>query len=91
MNTDAFAMILLLAGLLIYLLPMIIVALRDVQGGAASGIVLINLLFGWTLIGWLVAFIWACRAESPVKRKRAARNRAALPVAGASRNAYRES
>ena len=33
MDTEAFAMILLLAGLLAYLLPMVIVALRDVQGG----------------------------------------------------------
>jgi hypothetical protein len=89
MDTEAFAMILLLAGLLVYLLPMIIVALRDVQGGAAGGVVLINLLIGWTLIGWLVAFIWACRVESPVRRKRAARNRAAIPVAGANRKPSR--
>jgi Superinfection immunity protein len=85
MDTEAFAMILLLAGLLVYLLPMVIVALRDVQGRAAGGIALINLFLGWTLIGWLVAFVWACGAEGRVKRKQAAGNQAAILAALANR------
>lgn len=24
---------------------------------------LVNVFFGWSLIGWLVAFIWACSGE----------------------------
>jgi hypothetical protein len=27
------------------------------------GIFLVNLLAGWTVIGWVVALIWACSAE----------------------------
>ena len=75
----------LLAGLLVYFVPMVIVALRDVHGRAAGSIVLINLFLGWTLIGWLVAFIWACRAERRVKRKRAARHQAAILAAPVNR------
>jgi hypothetical protein len=89
MGTEAFAMILLLVGLLVYFLPIVIVALRDVEGRAAGGIVLTNLFLGWTLIGWLIAFIWACGAESRMKRKRAARNRAAILVARANRKSSR--
>jgi hypothetical protein len=28
------------------------------------GIFLLNLLAGWTVIGWFIALIWACSAES---------------------------
>src|SRR5258708_35575631 len=85
MDAEAFGMILLLAGLLVYLLPMVIVALRDVQGGAAGGIALINLFLGWTLIGWLVAFVLACGAEGGVKRDKAARNQAPILASLANR------
>jgi hypothetical protein len=30
------------------------------------GIFLVNLLLGWTGIGWIVALIWACASESHV-------------------------
>ena len=29
----------------------------------AMGIFIVNLLFGWTIIGWFIALIWACAAE----------------------------
>jgi hypothetical protein len=29
----------------------------------ALGIFLLNLFLGWTLIGWVVAFLWACASE----------------------------
>jgi len=28
-----------------------------------AGIFVVNLLFGWTIIGWVIAMIWACSAE----------------------------
>ena len=28
-----------------------------------TGIFLVNLLAGWTVIGWFIALIWACSAE----------------------------
>ncbi len=27
------------------------------------GIFIVNLLFGWTVIGWFIALIWACSGE----------------------------
>jgi len=31
------------------------------------GIFLVNLLAGWTVIGWFIALIWACSAENYVR------------------------
>lgn len=44
---------------LLYFLPAIIG--RDKRDSA--GIFLLNLFLGWTVIGWLIALIWACAAE----------------------------
>jgi hypothetical protein len=45
--------------LLLYFLPAIIAHnKRD-----SSKILLVNLLFGWTVIGWCIALVWACTAE----------------------------
>ena len=30
----------------------------------AGGVALVNLLFGWTVIGWIVAFIWSCTGKT---------------------------
>lgn len=44
---------------LLYFLPAIIGrGKRDV-----AGIFLLNLFLGWTIIGWVIALIWACVAE----------------------------
>jgi hypothetical protein len=45
----------------IHFLPTIIAALRD--GRSVVGIFLLNLLLGWTVIGWVIALIWALRDE----------------------------
>jgi len=44
---------------LLYFLPTIIG--RDKRD--AAGIILLNLFLGWTVIGWVIALIWACAAE----------------------------
>ena len=49
----------LLVGLLIYFLPTI-VGRRKRNAGA---IFVLNLLLGWTLIGWVVALVWALTYE----------------------------
>jgi hypothetical protein len=52
-------MLTLAFSLLLYFLPAIIGRhKRD-----AAGIFLVNLLFGWTVIGWILALVWACAAE----------------------------
>jgi hypothetical protein len=45
--------------ILLYFLPTII----GRHKADATGIFLVNLLFGWTVIGWFIALIWACSAE----------------------------
>ena len=45
---------------LMYFLPAIIG--RDKSD--AGLIFLVNLFLGWTVIGWIVAFIWACAADA---------------------------
>jgi len=44
---------------LMYFLPSIIAHRKQ----AFTAIFLVNLLAGWTVIGWFVALIWACTAE----------------------------
>ncbi len=41
----------------LYFMPAIIAALRHTHN--ATAILLLNIFFGWTVIGWFVAFIMA--------------------------------
>ena len=52
--------------LAVYLIPTI-VAVRH-KKAAASGIFLLNLLLGWTILGWIVALIWAVNGETQNER-----------------------
>lgn len=45
----------------LYFLPTIVMASRGVDH---PGIIIINLLLGWTLLGWFMAFVWAI-VETP--------------------------
>lgn len=55
---------LLLAFLTMYFLPWIVASVREKQNKLAIG--LTNLFFGWTLIGWAVALIWAVSKDRHV-------------------------
>jgi hypothetical protein len=47
---------------LIYLLPSIVASGRRHHNALA--IFVLDLFFGWTLLGWVIALVWACtRAE----------------------------
>jgi hypothetical protein len=52
-------MFFLIFSILLYFLP----ALIGRHKTDAMGIFIVNLLFGWTVIGWIIALIWACAAE----------------------------
>ena len=47
-----------------YMLPWAIAATRGRSNQAAIG--LIDLLLGWSLIGWIAALVMACQSHSPV-------------------------
>jgi len=50
-----------LAALTAYCAPAAIAILRHVPN--AGSVVIIDLLLGWTLIGWIVALAMACRSK----------------------------
>jgi hypothetical protein len=47
--------ILIILGIAVYLLPSFIAWNKK----TGSGVVLLNIFLGWTIIGWIVALIWA--------------------------------
>ena len=57
------AMVLLpVLGFPLYLLPGIVAMAGGKRG--AAGIFILNLLLGWTILGWIIALIWALAADS---------------------------
>jgi hypothetical protein len=48
-------------GIGLYFLPAIIAALRHTHN--ATGILLLNLFFGWTCVGWFVVLIMALTSQ----------------------------
>jgi hypothetical protein len=53
----------------IHFLPTIVALLRNSRHVLA--IFLINLFLGWTVIGWIVALIWAATSEPKLRYARA--------------------
>jgi hypothetical protein len=51
-------------GFLFYFLPSIIAAARSKRDLAS--IFVLNLLLGWTAIGWVIALIWALKVDTPL-------------------------
>ena len=49
-------LLILVAGAL-YLIPTIVALMRDHP--SKGGIIVLNVLLGWTLIGWVISLAWA--------------------------------
>jgi hypothetical protein len=54
---DGSALVVLALVLLIYFVPWIVAHNRDHP--STGGIVALNLLLGWTFLGWVIALVWA--------------------------------
>ena len=52
-----------LIGLALYFLPTLIVNIRNHPNGTA--IAVLNLLLGWTFLGWVVALVWSASNIAP--------------------------
>jgi len=50
-------------GFLIYFLPTIVALVRHKRN--TLSIFLLNLFLGWTLVGWIVALVWASTVDVP--------------------------
>ncbi len=53
-------LIFILSIVILYLLPSIVEIKRGTK--YTSGIFLLNLLLGWTILGWIASLIWAVSA-----------------------------
>jgi hypothetical protein len=51
-------------GFLMYFLPSIIALARHKRD--ITAIILLNLFLGWTMIGWIVALVWAVKTDYPM-------------------------
>jgi predicted RNA-binding Zn-ribbon protein involved in translation (DUF1610 family) len=60
MGTPVFLII--VAGILLYFLPTILGHKKQ----HATGIILLNIFLGWTLLGWLGALIWAVSSPETI-------------------------
>jgi len=49
-----------------YWIPSAVAAGRHVRN--TGSVVIVNLFFGWTVIGWIVALAMACRSTDPAVR-----------------------
>ncbi len=56
--------VLLWFAMLLYLLPSFMAAERQHRNTAP--IILTNLIFGWTALGWIIALIWSCTDNTRV-------------------------
>ncbi len=55
----------LLLGLPAYFVPTIVAAVRQTRN--LVYIILLNLLMGWTFVGWVAALVWAIVAEKKTR------------------------
>ena len=51
-------------GFAMYFLPSIIAIARNKRDTTA--ILLLNIFLGWSVIGWIVALVWAVKTDVPV-------------------------
>jgi Superinfection immunity protein len=70
-SSSAGAVVMFLVLAVLYLLPSLVAAMRGVRRPA--GLSILNLLLGWTVLGWIGALIWAVQAETNADVSRQAR------------------
>lgn len=59
--------VLILVALAIYFAPFIMAICRD--HASLGTLLVVNLLLGWTVVGWIVALIWAASGQSTRDRQ----------------------
>ena len=64
--------VVLLAAVVAYFLPAIVADARERED--AFALTIFNVLFGWTVIGWIAAFVWARHRVSDKRLAKLASN-----------------
>ncbi|MGE5305121.1 MAG: superinfection immunity protein [Alphaproteobacteria bacterium] len=64
--------LLIVIGLSVYFLPVIVAQIRSTE--RPGTMFAVNLIFGWTVVGWIVALIWAM-GQQPAAEGETARSR----------------
>ena len=67
-----------------YFLPTIVACMRGKANGT-GGVFFVNLLLGWTVVGWFVSFIWACSGTTEADKRREQERHEELLAAAAGR------
>lgn len=60
------AVLIVIAAFFFYLLPAVIASIRKVEHDGA--ILAINVVFGWTVLGWIAALLWAVTDKEQTRR-----------------------
>ena len=80
--TGGVGLLIILLALAVYFLPSVIAGMRGKANGSV-GVFVVNLCLGWSVVGWFVAFIWACSGETRADvEKRDRQQRELLAVVG---------
>jgi hypothetical protein len=74
-GNPALGVVLILIGIVLYFAPSIVAAARHVRN--LGSVIAINLLTGWTIVGWIVALAMALRTVDRVPATPAPPRRAA--------------
>lgn len=61
-----FGMIMIFGLVFFYFLPGLVASWRDAKN--KNGIAVLNLILGWTFLGWAIAMVWAFCAEKENKK-----------------------
>jgi hypothetical protein len=56
-------LVILVLAFVIYWLPTIVAVVRRNEVPSVAPVVIVNCFLGWTLIGWVVALVMACRSR----------------------------
>jgi hypothetical protein len=67
MTSSGFLLLLVLLAL--YFTPSLIALCRGCKA-SGGGIIMLNLLLGWTVLGWIIALVWAASATTLADEKR---------------------
>lgn len=58
---------LMITSIVIYMLPAVVAMMRSHRNTAA--ITVLTVLLGWTMLGWVVALVWAFTANTSEKKR----------------------